>query len=357
MNIKELLKSMDKKRASDLFLSAGSVPRLRIDGKVYPAQAPELTSQDMQKIVSELLDADDKKKRFKEKLDIDFALPMSGVGRFRIAIFMQRGTPSVVARFVKGKFESFEDLNLPTELLKKISLENRGLVLMTGAAGTGKSTAIASMIEYMNFATERHIITVEDPIEFLFKNKRSIVNQRELNLDVTSYASALRHFTLQSPDVIFIGLIRDPETMKAAIQAAEMGILVLSTFHTVNAVQTIERIVNFFPPYLHNEIKVQLSLLLKAIVSLRLVPRKDAPGRIPAYEAMVLTPSISRLIREGKLWEIPHFIEEGDMYGMQTFTQSLVKLTREGKVSEEEAKNFADKKEELELALSGIKRR
>ncbi|MBL7198438.1 MAG: PilT/PilU family type 4a pilus ATPase [Candidatus Omnitrophica bacterium] len=357
MKIREFLSSMEEKRASDLFLSAGSIPRFRIDGKVCPTEAPVATPQDMQNIVSELLDTEEKKKKFKENLDIDFALSISGVGRFRVAIFMQRGTPSIVVRFVKGKFESFEDLNLPTELFKKLSLEHRGLILVTGAAGTGKSTAIASMLEYMNFATERHIITIEDPIEFLFKNKRSIINQRELGLDVVSYASALRHFTLESPDVIFIGLIRDPETMRAAIQAAEMGVLVVTTFHTINAVQTIERIINFFPPYLHNEVKVQLSLLLKGIIALRLVPRRDAPGRIPAYETMVLTPSISRLIREGKFWEIPRFIEEGDMYGMQTFTQSLVKLIKEGKIAEQEAKNFADNREELGLALSGVKRR
>jgi len=357
MDIKEFLLLMEGRRASDLFLSAGTMPRLRVDGKVRPTELPKLTIEDMQKIISQLLDTDEKKKEFNENLDIDFALPVKGVGRFRMSIFMQRGTPAIVIRFVKATIESFEELNLPVDLLKKLSLENRGLILLTGTAGTGKSTAIASMIEYMNSTTERHIITIEDPIEFLFKNNRSIINQRELKLDVKSYALALKQFTLQSPDVIFIGVIRDAETMQAAIQAAEMGVLVVSTFHTVNAVQTIERIINFFPPHLHNEVRMQLSLLLKGVVALRLVPRKDAPGRMPAYEAMVLTPSISRLIREGKLWEIPRFIEEGDMYGMQTFTQSLVKLIEDKKISREEANNFADNKEELGLALSGIKRR
>ena len=356
MTIKQLLGSMEKNRASDLFLSVGTMPRLRIDGKVCPMDLPVIMPAEMNKIIAELLDTEERKKKFKEELDLDFALPVSGLGRFRIAIFMQRGTPAVVIRHVKGQFESFEELNLPVELFKKLSLERRGLVLATGAAGTGKSTTIAAMLEYMNFSTERHIITVEDPIEVLFKNKKSVINQREIGIDVKSYASALRQFALQSPDVIYIGLIRDAETMQAAIQAAEMGILVVSTFHTVNTVQTIERIINFFPPYLHNEVKMQLSLLLKGILSLRLVPCKDNPGRVPAHEAMVLTPSISRSIREGKFWEIPNFIEDGGMYDMQTFTQSLVKLIKENKISHEEAKNFADNREELGLALSGIKR-
>jgi twitching motility protein PilT len=357
MKVKELLVLMKERNASDMFLSAGTIPRLRIDGKVRPTEFPELSIKDIEAVLYELLDTGDKEKRFREKMDIDFALPFPGVGRFRVSIFMQRGTPAIVVRFVKGKIETFEELNLPVDLLKRLCSENRGLVLVTGTAGTGKSTTIASMIEYLNCTTEKHIITVEDPIEFLFKNKKSIINQRELGLDVLSYATALRQFTLQSPDVIFIGLIKDPETMKAAMQAAEMGVLVVSTFHTINAVQTIERVINFFPPHLHNEVKMQLSLILKGVISLRLVPRKDSPGRIPAYEAMILTPSISRVIREGKLWEISRFVEEGEMYGMQTFTQSLVKLINADKITEEEARNFADNREELGLALSGIKRR
>jgi twitching motility protein PilT len=212
------------------------------------------------------------------------------------------------------------------------------------------------MIEYINNNCCKHILTVEEPIEFTFKDKKSIINQRELGLDVPAYSSALRAFTLQSPDVIFIGNIRDFETMSAALTAAETGVLVLSTLHTINASQSVERIINFFPPHQHPQIRVQLSSLLKGVMSLRLTPLKDGPGRIPAYEIMLLTPTISRLIREGKIWEIPPYIEDGAVYGMQSFNQSLIKLVKEGKVSEEVACEFSDNKEEFILALRGIKR-
>jgi twitching motility protein PilT len=198
---------------------------------------------------------------------------------------------------------------------------------------------------------------VEEPIEFTFKDKNSLINQRDLGIDVASYAVALRSFTLQSPDVLFIGNIRDVVTMSAAITAAETGVLVLSTLHTINASQTIERIVNFFPPHQHQQVRSQLSYLLKGVISLRLVPFKDKPGRIPAYEIMLLTPTISRLIREGKTWEVSQFLEDGNVFGMQSFNQSLVKLVQQGHISEEEGVNFSDSREEFILALKGIKKR
>jgi len=235
-------------------------------------------------------------------------------------------------------------------------MERRGLVLLTGTMGSGKSTTLASMIEYINCHTNKHILTVEEPIEFTFKDKEGIVNQRELGMDVSSYAVALRAFTLQSPDVIFIGNIRDYDTMSAAITAAETGVLVLSTLHTVNAAQSVERIINFFPPHEHQEKRNQLSSLLKGVISLRLIPAKDGRGRIPAYEIMLLTPTISRLIREGKIWEINQFITDGTVFGMQSFDQSLVRLVHEGKINAEEAMDFADSKDEFTLALKGIKR-
>jgi twitching motility protein PilT len=222
--------------------------------------------------------------------------------------------------------------------------------------GSGKSTAIASMIEYINNNSKRHILTIEEPIEFTFKDKESIINQRELGIDVSSYAVALRALTLHSPDVIFISNIRDYETMFAAITAAETGVLVLSTLHTVNASQSVERIINFFPPHQHREIRDQLSSVLKGVISLRLIPLKTGSGRIPAYETMLLTPTISRLIREGKDREIQQFIEEGAVYGMQSFNQSLIKLVKDGKISQEEAERFADNKEDFVLALKGIKK-
>ena len=356
MSIKEFFKIMRENNASDMFLRAGGIPRIRVDGRVCPLSEDVLSKADMDKIAQELIVTEQQKKKFQEDLEVDFAYPLEGVGRFRVIIFAQRGTPSIVVRYVRDDIQTFEELNLPVELLKKFASEKRGIVLLTGPAGSGKSTTVSSMIGYINTNMERHIVTVEDPIEFLFKDKKSIINQRELGLDVLDYPAALKHFTLQSPDVIFIGLIRDPQTMHAAITAAEMGVLLLSTFHTINAIQTVERIINFFPPHLHAEVRIQLSLVLKGIISMRLIPRKDAPGRIPACETMVLTPTISRILREGKVWEMRRFIEQGEMFGMQTFNQALIKLVRAGKISEEDAKLSSDSKEDFELELRGIKK-
>jgi twitching motility protein PilT len=211
------------------------------------------------------------------------------------------------------------------------------------------------MIEFINQNVARHIITIEDPIEFLFTDKQSIISQRELGIDVQSYPFALKHVTQQSPDIIYIGNIRDIETMRAAIHATELGTFVMTTFHTINAVQTIVRIVNFFPPHLHDEVRMQLSMILKGTISLRLIPRKDGQGRVPAYETMVVTPTIARLIREGRIQEIQNFIDQGELFGMQSFKQSLIKLVREGIVDKNEARRFSDSKDEFDLAIKGIR--
>jgi twitching motility protein PilT len=356
MSIKNLLKEMVDRDASDLFYRAGGVPRFKLDGKVIVASDKVISLEDTIKATEELTTLK-QREIFKANLDVDFALYLPELDhRFRISIFMQRCSPSIAIRNVRSVIQSFEELNLPAEVLKKLAMETRGLILLTGSTGSGKSTTIASMIEYINKNSNKHILTIEEPIEFTFKDKSSIVNQRELGLDVSSYAAALRAFALQSPDVIYIGNIRDYETMAAAITAAETGVLVLSTLHTINASQTVERIINFFPPYQHQQIRTQLSLLLKGVISLRLVPLKNRSGRMPAYEVMLLTPTISRLIREGKSWEINQFIEEGKIFGMQSFTQSLIKLVREEKITEEEAALFSDNKDEFVLYLKGIKK-
>ncbi|MFZ2603065.1 MAG: PilT/PilU family type 4a pilus ATPase [Candidatus Omnitrophota bacterium] len=356
MNIKELIKEMIKLDASDLFYRTGGTPRLRVDGKIIVLDDAILTVNNVSNAVEELT-LPRQKEVFKDTSDVDFAVYLEEFEhRFRVSIFMQRNSPSIVIRRVRNGTQSFKELNLPEKVLQKLSLENRGLVLLTGSMGSGKSTAIASMIQYINENVSKHILTVEEPIEFTFQDKKSIINQRELGLDVSSYGVALRAFTLQSPDVIFIGNIRDRETMSVALTAAETGVLVLSTLHTVNATQSVERIINFFPPHQHEQVRSQLSTLLKGVISLRLVPFKDKPGRIPAYEIMLLTPTISRLIREGKIWQIPDYVEDGNIFEMQSFNQSLVKLVKEGKISEEEAANFTDSKEELSLSLRGIRK-
>ena len=356
MELKKILKLVVEKDASDLFLKVGSPPTMRIAGRVTILNELERMSlKDMQKVINDIC-TPEQKETFDKNLDVDFAFDIEELDRFRVSVFLQKGLPSIVMRRIKKEIGNFTDLNLPHKVLTQLSQEMRGLVLLTGQAGSGKSTTIASMIEYMNQNYSKHIITVEDPVEFVFEDKNCIINQRELGLDVRSYPVALRQITLQSPDVIFIGTIRDLPTMEAAITAAEMGILVLSTIHTVNAAQTLERIVNFFPPYQHSEVRMQLSFLLKGVISMRLLPRIDSPGRMPACEVMTLTPTISRLIRENKLQDVPKYLEEGDMFGMQSFKQSLTQLVQQGKVNKEEAYLFADSKEELDLELKGIKR-
>ena len=356
MEIKRILKQMVEKDASDLFFRTGGIPRFRIDGKVVRASDKVLSLDDVMEAVDGIT-TPKQKELFKKNLDLDFSFYMDDIGtRFRVSIFTQRNWPSIVIRNIRNVIPSFEELNLPAGILKKLCQENRGLVLLTGSMGSGKSTTLASMIEYINMNQNKHILTVEEPIEFTFKDKNSIINQRELGLDVSSYAVALRAFTLQSPDVIFIGNIRDYDTMFAALTAAETGVLVLSTLHTINSPQSVERIVNFFPPHQHNEVRIQLSSLLKGVISLRLLPLKDTPGRIPAYESMLLSPTIARLIREGNIWEMPKYIEEGQVFGMRSFNQSLTLLIKEGKVSEETAMDFSDNKEELILSLRGIRK-
>lgn len=356
MSIKDYLKLMVKKNASDMFYRAGGSVRMRIDNEVVSVGKENLSVDDINQALQDLL-SEELREFFHRSLDVDFALYLPELDRrFRVSIFQQRNWPSIVVRNIVPITQTMEELNLPAVVLKQLAQETRGLVLLTGSMGSGKSTTIASMIEHINSNSHKHILTIEEPIEFLFKDKNSIVNQRELGRDVSSYPVALRAFTLQSPDVIYIGNIRDYETMQAAMTAAETGVLVLSTLHTVNAPQSVERITNFFPPYQHQEVRTELSSLLKGIISLRLLPRQDMPGRIPAYEIMLLTPTIARLICEGKVREIPRFIEEGEIFGMYSFNQSLLRLVKEGKVSQEVAASFADNKDEFMLMLKGIRR-
>jgi len=355
MTIQMLFQLMVEKQASDLYLRTKAFPRARIDGKIQIIDSEPVSKEEMSAIVHMLLANDERRHALKENLDIDFIHEEPKVGRFRISIFTQRGTHALVARHVHTHVRTFEELSLPADLCKMFCEESKGLFLLCGPAGNGKSTTVASMLEYINVRESKHIITIEDPIEFLFTDKKSIINQRELYLDVTSFPAALKHVTQQSPDIIYIGNIRDEDTMKAAITATELGTFVMSTFHTINAVQTIMRIVNFFPPHLHEEVRIQLSMILRGTISLRLLPRKDGRGRIPAYETMVVTPTIARLIREGKVEGIQEYIDKGDLFGMQSFRQSLVKLVKADLVDVDEARNLADSKDEFDLAMKGIK--
>ncbi|MDD5669771.1 MAG: PilT/PilU family type 4a pilus ATPase [Candidatus Omnitrophica bacterium] len=356
MGFKEYLKLMVEKNASDMFFRVGGKVHMRLNGQVLPVADNTISIDDMEQALKEML-SEEMVRFFRNTLDLDFALYVPELShRFRVSIFMQRNWPSVVIRNIPSSIDSMDNLHLPTEILKKLASESRGLVLLTGTMGSGKSTTISSMIEYINENCHKHILTIEEPIEYTFKDKNSIVNQRELGKDVNSYPVALRSFTLQSPDVIYVGNIRDYETMSAALTAAETGVLVLSTLHTVNASRTVERIINFFPPHQQPQIRSQLSSLLKGVISQRLVPLKDGSGRIPACEIMLLSPTISRLMREGKGWEMNQYIEDGAIFGMQSFNQALVTLVHEDKITVEDAMNFSDNKDEFLLCLKGFKK-
>ncbi len=356
MTILDYLDLMIQKDASDMFFRAGGTVRLRINGQVLKVGNAIITMDDIEAALQKFI-SKEMRDFFRRNLDIEFAYFSPELKhRFRVSIFTQRKSPSIVVRNVTAVIRGLDELNLPSEVIKKLAMERRGLVLLTGTMGSGKSTAIASIIEYINVNSYKHIFTLEEPIEATFEDKNSIINQRELNKDVSSYQSALRSFALQSPDVIYIGNIRDLETMSAVLTIAETGVLVLSTLHTVNAPQTVERIINFFPPHQHQQICTQLSVLLKGVISLRLIPLKEGVGRIPACEIMLLTPTISRLIRENKIGEISRYIEESEVFGMQTFEQALIKFCRQDKIIVEEALSFCDKKDEFLLALKGIKK-
>ncbi len=350
MSFKDILEKMIEINASDIFIRANSPLRARICGNVRVVNDKTLTPEDVETMVLGMCD-DYQKDILKKDRNSEFAVWLGDHWRFRVGVFYQRNTLAVVVRRIDLNIPTFQELNLPGKVLEKFCREHRGLILLTGITGSGKTTAIASMIEFINKNFGKHVLTIEEPIEFVFDDKKSLINQREIGKDVHTYEDALRQFTLHSPDVIYIGNIRDQKTCHAALTAAETGVLVFSTIHTINASSTIERIVNFFPPHQQHLVRSQLSLFLKGVLSLRLIPRIDIDGLIPAYEAMILSPTISRLLRENKAWEIPKYISSGDIYGMKTFNQCLIELIEARRVSPQVALESSDKKEELEMQL------
>ncbi len=354
MKLEDIFKVMIEKDVSDVFIRTKSKLKGRVYSKVITICEDVLGVDDVKIIVREITREVDKKK-LEANRGCEFTCWHKDCWRFRVGVFYQRNTPALVIRKIDLRVPSFRELNLPVEVLEKFSAERRGIILLTGITGSGKSTTIASMLRYINSQTGCHILTIEEPIEFTFRDELAVINQREIGADVESYQDALRQFALHSPDVIYIGNIRDAETCHAALTAAETGVLVLSTIHTVNATSTIERIINFFPSHQHNFIMHQLSFLLKGVLSQRLLPRSDRPGLVPAYESMVLSPSIARLIRENKFWEIPKYIGTGDVYGMKSFHQCLLELVESGRVTPQTALEYADKKQELEMELRNRK--
>lgn len=355
MEINELLKTAIAQGASDLHIKVGSPPILRVNGELMPMTAEKkLLQEDTLKIAFSVM-SPGQREIFKKKNDLDLAYSIPGTGRFRCNVFIQRGAVGIVFRVIPVRIPTIEDLTLP-DVLKKIASEQRGLILVTGTTGSGKSTTLAAMIDYINTNRTSNIVTIEDPIEFLHRDKRSIINQREVGTDTESFAKALRAALRQDPDVILVGEMRDFETIQTCLTAAETGHLVLSTLHTIDATETVNRIISVFPPYQHKQVRMQLSSVLKGIVSLRLMPRADGNGRVPAVEVLVATMTIKDCILDpDKTKLITDVIAQGALhYNMQTFDQSLLNLYKSGLITYEEALRGATNPDDFILKVKGI---
>jgi twitching motility protein PilT len=356
MHINELLTVVCEQGASDLHLKVGNYPIARIKGKLTPMpQFKRLVQEDTIAMAYAIMASDKQKLKFKENLDIDIAYSVPSLGRFRCNIFNQRGTVGLVLRVIPRKIYTIDDLMLP-KVLKNICQEQRGMVLVTGTTGSGKSTTLAAMVDLINATRTEHILTIEDPIEYLHRDNLSIVNQREVEADCKTFSSALRAALRQDPDVILVGEMRDLETIETALHAAETGHLVFSTLHTLDATETINRVISVFPPHHQKQVRLQLGAVLKGIISQRLVPRADGQGRVPAVEVMVTTETVRSCIEDkDKTKMLKDVIASGTaQYGMQTFDQSLYFLLRQGLITEEEALTRATNVGEFKLRLEGV---
>ena len=354
MDIKKILKEMITRGASDLHLKVATPPVLRINGTLVRTEDDPPSVQDLVAVAQQIL-TPAQREVFENTREIDFAFGVPGIARFRANFYVQRGSVAMVFRHVPVEIKSTDELGLP-EVVKTLAHKTRGLILVTGTVGSGKSTTLASIVDIINRETARHVITVEDPIEFLHRDRKSIVSQREIGCDTGSYAEALKHILRQDPDVILIGEIRDAESMKIALTAADTGHLVLSTMHTIDCTQTISRIISFFPPHQHQEIRYLLASTLQSVVSQRLVPDSDGLNRYPAAEILIATSTIRDYIREPeKTVMIRQAIQEGFVqYQMQTFDQALMQLYKENKVSLEGAMRASSNPHEFSLRLKGI---
>lgn len=351
MYIEELLDVVIREKASDLHLTAGVPPIVRVNGILVKINVPPLTTEDVEKLIHQLIPNEELRERYYEKGEVDFSYAVTDFGRYRVNVFRQRGSSAAALRAVGINIPTMDQLGLPRKILEGLSDNTRGLILITGPTGSGKSTTLATMINYINERRKCHILTLEDPIEYLHKHKNSIVNQREIGLDTLNYANALRAALREDPDVILVGEMRDLETIATAITAAETGHLVLSTLHTIGAPQTIDRIIDVFPPHQQQQVKVQLSNILKGVVSQQLLPRIDISGRSVALEIMIANAAINNLIREGKTHQIYSHIQTSSATGMVTMDSSLVKLYRQGRISLETARNHSQIPDEFKRLM------
>lgn len=349
MDFKALLALMVEKKASDLFITAGKAPCMKIDGKLVEVSKNKLTAEQSLAIVLSIM-SQRQKDEFEHTKECQFAIGVQGLGRFRVSAFTQRDAAGMVLRRIETQVPSAEDLNLPG-ILKDLIMYKRGLVLFVGATGTGKSTSLAALIRHRNENSFGHIITIEDPIEFVHQHKGCIVTQREVGLDTESYEVALKNTLRQAPDVILIGEIRTRETMQHALTFAETGHLCLCTLHANNANQALDRILHFFPEEMHNQVFMDLSLNLRGIVAQQLIKRADGKGRYPALEIMLNTPLVSDLVRKGEVHKLKELMKSSREQGMQTFDQALYDLYAAGKISYEDALNAADSRNEVRLMI------
>lgn len=349
MDLKDLARLAAEKKASDLFIKEGSCPSLRVDGRIDNTDFPPLTSDQTRELAYSIM-TPEQIGRFERRHELDLAFTIEGISRFRVNIYQQRGSVGMVLRLIPLNIYDLEQLGMP-EVVADICKQRQGLILVTGPTGSGKSTTLAAMIDLINNTRRCNIVTVEDPIEFIHKDKKGIVNQREIGIDTDSFTDALKYVVRQSPDVILIGEMRDVETMNVALAASETGHLVLSTIHTTSAAETIDRIINMFPPHDKPQICLRMSISLKGIISQKLLPKVDGAGRIAAVEIMIANPTVSKLVEEGRSAQIYQAISEGGFWGMQTMNQCLCNYYKERLITEEEAQANAGNLTELKQMM------
>jgi twitching motility protein PilT len=349
MELRDLLTVAVSQEASDLFLKSGKNPTLRVNGRVAPTDLPEIPASDVRRIISSLM-TPDQLRAFETHREMDLAFDISGLCRVRANAYQERGRWAAVFRIVPFEIRTIEELSLPP-VLKSFTEHRQGLVLITGPTGCGKSTTLAAMVNLINQTRHCNIVTIEDPIEFIYEEKLAIISQREVNIDTESFTTALRHVVRQSPDVILIGEMRDTETMIVALQASETGHLVLSTVHTSSAWETLDRVMSMFPPHERQQVCQRLAGALRGIVSQKLIARTDGQGRLPACEVLVATPTVTKLIQEQKPGELHNIMAEDRFYGMQTFNQCLAGFVKKGIITEEEALYASPGRTELKQIL------
>ncbi len=350
-DVKQALRQLVEREGSDLHLKVDAAPLFRVNGELAPGESMEkLTAEDTERALKQLLDDDGKLDEFAQEHEVDFSFEIEGVARYRINAFLQRGTISMACRAIPHKISTIEELSLP-QVVSELADEERGIVLLTGTTGSGKSTTLAAMIDHMNYTTSKHIVTIEDPIEFVHTDKRSAINQREVGMDTASFKRALRRVLRQDPDVILIGEMRDEETVQAALSAAETGHLVLSTIHTVDATESINRMLDFFPPHQHQQARSMIAGTIKGVISQRLVPGAEG-GRVAVCEILRMTGRVRDMILDptqtGKLVEV---IASGGYYGMQTFDQALFGHVQAGRVTFEDAMRVASSPHDFKLLM------